>query len=249
MSNEFAAWRDAPWTDEELAYLGIRSAHSGGLVFCGVTEEQFAINGHTYQWPRGSKLTWGIASSRFGRLSDMDLKDVVSHFLEEIVAACEIEFTYVPNAALANIYLISQRLDGPSGVLADMQIPTGNVTPATQLRGRFDDLENWVVSETPKSGEIDIYRVGLHEWLHALGLGHRPVSIPDPALIAPVYSRTIRNLQPADKGELVRRYGPARIAPPSMPPPPVSPTPGAKPVSVTVTQDGKEWSGSVPRTK
>lgn len=237
MANEFNEWEAL---DRELEQpLG-----AGGGMFCGVSQEQFAINGVTYAWPRGSKLTWGVAFSRLGQLSGQDCKDAIVAFLKEISDACDLAFEYIANVNAANIRYTAQRLDGANGVLADMQIPVGNVsTGSTSLLGRYDDGENWVLAQNPPNGAIDFYRVGLHETLHAVGLGHKPASIQQPALIAPVYSPVVRHLQPADKAELVRRYGPATVTP-SAPPTPV---PGAKPVIVTVEQDGKKWSGSLPR--
>jgi len=211
----------------------------GGGTFCGVSEQQFAINGHTYQWPRGSKLTWGIAFSSLGGLSDMEVKDAVTSALKEISECCDVRHEYVVNANAANLKLTAQRLDGQSMVLADFQIPVGNVSQdATQLLGRFDDSENWVLDESPPHGSIDFYRVVLHELEHGHGLGHKPASLQVPALIAPIYSPVVRHLQPADKSELVRRYG-DRVAPPS---PPV-PVPGATPILFTgiVTQGPKTW--------
>jgi hypothetical protein len=226
--------------------VGTPVADGGGL-FCGVTEQEYAINGSTYQWPRGSVLTWGIGFSRLGGLSDMDCKDAVEAALKEISGCCDVSHKYIKNFAAANIRLGNELMDGKSGVLADMQIPVGNVSvDGTSLRGRFDDSENWVLAENPAPGTIDFYRVALHELEHAHGLGHRPASIQEPALIAPVYSPVMRSLQPADKAELVRRYGPPK---PVAEPPPTTPVPGSKPVKYTGTheieQDGKRWRGVV----
>ncbi len=232
-------------SQETLDLYGLRSIESGGKLFCGVTEEAFAINGVTYQWPRTIKvLRWGMNFSRLGTLRDMDFKDAATRWFAEIAAACDRQFEYTSNPRLANILYTVQRLDGPRGILADMQIPVGNITPDSQMLGRFDDSENSVISETPAEGEIDIYRVGAHETLHALGMGHKPANVAATALIAPTYSRTIRNLQQADIDELIRRYGPSvTSSPPPLPPP------AAKPVTVKITQDGKEWEGQIQRTR
>lgn len=232
----------------ELDLHGLRSVLDGGRLFCGVTEEQFAINGVTYQWPRGSKLTWGLDFSRLGSLSDMDVKGCFAAALKEISECCDISHSMVANPRSANFLITQKRLDGAMGVLADCQIPVGNVTPDTQLLMRLDDSEAWVISETPAPNQIDLYRVCLHELEHGHGLGHKPANIAAPALIAPTYSRTLRNLQKADKDELVRRYGVAAttVVPPAVNPP-VPPTPGSKPVNVTVEQDGKIWKGQLQR--
>lgn len=189
-------------------------------MFCGVTEEAFAINGVTYRWPRGSKLTWAIGFSSLGALSDLDVKDVFATALKEISECCDVRHEMIGNLNAANIRVISQRLDGKSGVLADCEIPVGNVSANTSLRMRLDDSENWVLADNPAAGTIDLYRVVLHELLHGHGLGHKPASIQAPALIAPVYSPLLKHLQKADKDELVRRYGTPQQPPlpPEVPP-------------------------------
>lgn len=223
---------------------GMRSAVDGGMLFCGVTEEQYAINGQTYQWPAGVTLKWSLSFSKLGDLDEGALKEVFRAALAEIAAACNIRHEYTANARNANILCQVQRLDGRGGTLADMQIPSVGAHPdALTLMGRFDDGEVWGVWENPPPGKIDLYRVALHELLHAHGLGHRPANINEPAIIAPIYSTTIRHLQPADKAELVRRYGPPAVVtvPPPAPSPPAVPA-GQKPdVAIAVTIAGERW--------
>lgn len=220
------------------------SVTEGGGAFCGQNTQEFAINGVTYRWPPGSRLTIGVGFSQLGDLSQSDCKDAIAEAVKEPAAACNVSFDIISNPLQANIKLIRNRLDGQSGVLAQMGIPM-NPRPDTQLIGEFDDSEAWGLFQNPPNGRIDFYRVFLHEFLHALGLGHKPASIREPALIAPIYSPVIRHLQPADIGELVRRYG----APTSPPPPPAA---GGKPVNVKfqaeVEQDGKLWRGEVKGT-
>jgi hypothetical protein len=238
--SEFAAFNE-PWTDAELEALGVRPAHTGGFLFCGVTEQQFAIDGVTHQWPKGSKLGWTLGFSKLGGLSDLDCKGALIEALKEISNCCVLDFTYVADAGAANVIVQAVTLDGKAGVLADMQIPMGNVSDSrTKLRGRADASEIWVLSEAPQQGQIDFYRTMLHEFEHACGLGHAPVDVNNPALIEPRYSPRLRNLQKRDVAELQRRYGKREVV--ATPPPATG-----KPVLVTVEQDGKKWSGSVPR--
>lgn len=217
------------------------SVTEGGGMFCGVTAEAFAINGVTYRWPAGSHLTIGVSFSRLGDLSDMDCKDVIQKAVAEPAAAANVTFEVVTNPLTANIRLVRNRLDGPNGVLAQMGIPM-NPRPDTQLIGEFDDSEAWGIYDKPPAGRIDFYRVFLHEFEHALGLGHKPASVRDPALIAPVYSPVIRHLQPADVSELVRRYGAPKVAP-------SPPATGSKPVNYKgiheIEQNGMVWRGEV----
>lgn len=236
---EKAEWQ-APLTDAELEASGMRTVLSGGKLFCGVTQEEFAIGGVTYAWARGSKIKWGIAFTRLGPLSAMDVKDAITAALKEISDCCDFKHEYVANADFANIYMIAQRLDGPSGVLADCEIPSVGARPeSTRLRLRFDDGEHWVLAENPGGGQIDLYRVALHELEHGHGLGHKPDNIAARALIAPIYSQTIRNLQPADIGELQRRYGPSQVQPPL---PPVTPPLGdSLGVDLIINAAGKKY--------
>lgn len=193
---------------------GIAPATEGGGLFCGVMAQEFAIDGVTYQWPRGSKLAWNLGFSRLGSLGDMDLKQSVKEALQEVEDCCDLAFEYTANPRLANVLAKVARLDGKNGVLAQMGIPVGNVSETTtQLNGEFDDSESWVISDNPQPGQIDFYRVWLHEFEHALGLGHKPANVPGDALIAPIYSPRIRHLCDLDKQELVRRYGPSKSAP------------------------------------
>jgi hypothetical protein len=234
-------------TADEQAMLemhGLRSVTDGGTLFCGVTEEQFAIGGFTYKWPASMKtLRWGMNFARLGQLSDLDFKDAATRWFQEISACCDLSFEYVADFDKANIQYTIRRLDGPRGVLADMQIPVGNLNPTSKVLGRFDDSEMYVLSDNPREGEIDLFRVGEHETEHGLGLGHQPVNVaPEKkALIAPIYSLEIKRLQLADRLELQRRYGNATVQPPPV-------TPIAKPITVTVSQDGKIWSGQLQRT-
>jgi hypothetical protein len=225
-------------SDELAAMYGLRSALDGGVIFCGVSEEQFAISGVTYAWPKNSHLTWSLGFSRLGTLTDLDLKGAYEEAFKEISNACAITHEYVANPRSANILVNVARLDGPSGVLADMQIPVGNVSVnSTTLLGRIDDAEAWGLFESPPAGKIDFYRVALHELLHAHGLGHKPANINAEALIAPMYNPRIRHLQPADKAELVRRYGLPTLPPVVPAPAPATPAPGAKPkakISITM---------------
>jgi hypothetical protein len=206
-------------SQEELDAIGYRSAAEGGRLFCGQNDAAFAINGVRYQWPKRSELTWGLGFSRLGELSDLDCKGAMIEGLKEISDCCGLRFRYVSSANKANVKIITARMDGRGGVLADAQIPVGNVSvDGTQLTLRFDDGDAYVIAENPPQNKIDFYRVSLHEWLHICGLGHKPTNLSERALIEAMYSH-IRHLQEADKRELVLRYdGPAT------PPKPTEPT-------------------------
>jgi hypothetical protein len=222
--NERSAWA-AELTSKEQEDHGMRPVTEGGVLYCGVTEQEYAIGGVTYAWPIAiKKLRWSLNFSRLGQLSDMDFKDAATTWFKEIADCCDRQFEYTSNTRLANILYTVQRLDGKSGVLADMRLPVGNVNDETQLIGRFDDAEGYTLSATPGQGEIGLYPVGLHETEHAMGLGHQPANIQKIALIQPVYNPLVRNLQAADIAELQRRYGPPQTV---VPPPPTPPVKGS----------------------
>jgi hypothetical protein len=227
------------FSDDELELYGLRSADAGGVLFCGVTAQQFAINGVTYKWPVNRGLTWGMGASQLGRLASADIQQVYRDCFAEIMAACDFEISYNPNGKTANFVMTAARLDGAGGVLADHQIPMNN--RQQQLVGRYDVSEQWVIAQNPPRGTIDFHRVALHELLHGMGLGHGPVDRSNPALIEPTYSQAIRHLQPRDKAELVRRYGP-----PKKDAPPATPAGNAGQVVIeelTIrTPDGKRYS-------
>lgn len=232
----------------EMAELyGLKSVHDGGVLFCGVSEQTFAINGRTHAWPQGSKLTWSLADRgmKLGQLNADDIAQCYEQAFAEVMSVCDVHAEYSPNAKTANFLATAARLDGRQGVLADHQIPFGRADQ--QLIGRFDTSEQWVIAENPRSGEIDLFRVVLHELLHGWGLGHAPVDRRSPALIEPSYSLSVRHLQERDKAELVRRYGPSKK---DRPPAPSVPTPtGNLQAKVEVTINGEVWQASGPLKK
>lgn len=214
-----------------------------GMEFCGQVDQGYAIDGRTYSWPKGSRLTWGFNFTKLGSLTADDIRQAITAALKEISDCCNITHEFVANANAANIKITLERLDGQSGILADCAIPVGNVSVnQTQLLMRIDDSEAWGLFENPPANKIDFYRVVLHELLHGHGLGHKPDSIPGIALISPLYSRQVRNLQPADKAELVRRYGPAKGAAPTSPVTPAPVPAGTTPsVKIEVNIGGQVW--------
>jgi len=234
--------------DDELD----KSVTEGGLIFCGQNAAKFAINGTRYAWPKnlGAPLKWAIDFSRLGTLGGADCKEAATAWFSEISAACGLDFTYTSNPKTANLLYVSKRLDGPSGVLAQMDLPVGNVSLDSQMVCQMDDGENWLLSESQVQGGIDFFRVGLHETLHGVGFGHEPVSIKDPSIEAPIYNWAIRHLQVIDKKELVIRYG-ERVVVPSDPVIP-APVPGSTPIILEstqiLTQGAKKWQAKTTTT-
>ena len=117
---------------------------------------------------------------------------------------CGLVPTFVSDSNQAQVLMGSRSIDNAGGVLAESELPCGNVLICHQW---YDTLEHWVVSETPSSGQIDLVRVACHEICHALGLNHGPAG----NLMAPIYSPTIRKPQSWDIQQLQLRYGPPSV--------------------------------------
>jgi hypothetical protein len=214
-----------------------------------VTLESFAINGVVHHWRKGSKLKIAVDFDDLGQLRAAQVKEAIEAAVNEIRAVTDgLLFDLFTPTIGANLICKLARLDGPNGVLADCQIPMPNAsTDNTQLQMRIDTGEVWRVFSGSMNGAIDFQRVWLHEFLHGIGLGHKPASIAKPALIAPMYSPAIRNLQEADIGEIVRRYG-GRTTPTEPPPAPI-PSPTGIQGEIKITLNGETWVAAGPMKK
>jgi len=205
------------------AMYGIRSATDGGLLFCGVSDQQWAINGVDYKWAVNRGLTWSLGTSKIGAIGEQDLKAVFDQIFNEIADFCDFEVTYSPNHRTANFVVMQRRLDGPGGVLAQHGIPMPGNNQFTQVYGEYDDSERFGIFDgpPPQKGMIDIRRTGRHEVSHGGGLGHRPfVRGQSPALMDPTYSDIIYQFQQPDIAEWVRRYGKSKRNNAPLPPAP-----------------------------
>lgn len=193
------------------------------IHICGVPESALAVAAaQVCKWPF-HQLTWSVADPLPG-LSDDAWQEAFRLALSYWSAVCWLDFEYTPNARTAHILATAGRIDGPSGTLAWSELPCGNPRQLTQ---KYDTGEQrWVVSESPRGGELDIVRVVCHEVGHALGMQH----IGAGNLLAPTYSASIRRPQPGDVAEMVRRYGrrPAAVPTP-VPVPPPNPVPIPQP--------------------
>jgi hypothetical protein len=240
--------------DEHLHCLGqelCTSVHAGGSAFCGVNVQEYAINGVTYAWRRGSNLKIALDFDDLGQLRASQVREIVEAQINQIRAVTDgLSFELFTPTLSANLVCKLARLDGRNGVLADCQIPPPNANPAnTQLVMRIDTGENWRYFTSERiNGAIDFGRTWLHEFLHGIGLGHQPASIQRPAIIQPQYNPLLWLLQDADKGEITRRYG-GRTTP-IAPTPPVVPAPaGGIQGEIKVVLNGETWTASGPLRK
>jgi len=217
------------------------SVLDGGAMFCGTTQEAYAINGVTHGWKRGSKVKIGIDFDNLGVLTLAQVKEVIEACCKEVTDVTDgISYELFSSPLHANLVLKLARIDGGSGILGDCMIPPpGATTDNTQLVMRCDTGEKWGIFEGNVQGGIDFYRFFLHEFGHGNGQGHQPVSVRRPAIIQPMYG-PLRNLQDADKEEYVRRYGGKTT--------PVVPPGGARIVkgTIEVEIDGVKWRADGP---
>jgi len=206
---------------------------------CGCPD-MIAGEARTCKWPMNiMPLTYHIRDAP-DILSMSDWKAIFKDHLDEAWSdVCGVTFQYVENVREANIVVISKRFDGPSGVLADAQLPCGN---AQQLTMRLDSAEKW--SKDGRNRRLRAGNVVSHEGGHNLGMYHiqnrRGV-----ALLNPMYNPQIAYPQPLDIEVVRGSYGPPKSKPKPTDPTPL-PIPGESfdPSKLTVASwkyKGKEY--------
>lgn len=148
-------------------------------------------------WP-STDLTFKLANTLPGFAAE-DVRAIIARAFEAWTAATPLVFTEVDDDN-ANIYVIFDRIDGPSQVLGQA------CPPSSPCAGEviFDTDENWVLLEPQYQDDISLLGVATHEFGHAVGLLH---SDDANALMYPQYSPYI--LQPADDdlAGVTRLYG------------------------------------------
>ena len=148
---------------------------SDSIRVCGVPDHYGTSE---CKWPDGD-IPWTITSVIPGFTFE-SMKAAAAEAFARLAAVCGIMPRYTETAREARILLGTANMDGPSGVLADSQLPCGGVRQCVQ---RYDVGERWTVDDGRASGRIDLTRVMAHEIMHALGVGHLPAGSPN--LIAP----------------------------------------------------------------
>lgn len=183
--------------DGKLGPITKRSLEA--LRVCGLPEQMGV--GRSCKWPH-LDVTWAIAST-VPSFSLSQRKEIFAEAAARWNAVCGIRLTYTANTKTANIVVHGVRLDGPSGVLADMQLPC-NARQNSQIRGRTDTSERWKYFDGPgANGELDLARTDAHELGHAMGIPH----IKPGNLLQPMWDQNIWTPQAGDIEEAVARYG------------------------------------------
>ena len=190
------------------------------LYFCRVPDHLGA--GGDCRWP-DPDVPFALVKLIPG-VSEGDYLGAALWSAAEIAKVCRANLHEITTAAAARILLSSRTIDGPGGVLAEANLPCGNLR---QCGLWCDGSDRWDVAwqtwgDPIQSGRIPLRLVVLHEGLHAVGLPHtnQPGNVMNPSL-----QTSLRGLGLWDRAELIRRYGAVPVSPPP-PPPPVPPGDG-----------------------
>jgi len=229
---------DQPTLDramEEFETLTGRRAKSDNMEvrFC-LLPDKAPLRATICKWPK-LDVTWCTVGG-LGSLSENDVRQSYWQATAWWNEICAIRLRYNANSKTADIVARAANLGGPGNVLADSGLPCGS-NPRQQPQ-RYDG-ENWVISETPAPGQIDLTRVQCHELGHAIGSDHIAMG----NLLAPMYNPAIRKPQAGDIAEMQARYPGAGSATPPLPggtdPPPTIPPPlppgGSASVAIKIT--------------
>lgn len=182
-------------------------------------------------------LTWSIQTfSQSSRLSQSVVRTLMSYALDVWAVASGLTFQEVDSQYQEPDIIIhfsrayhqdSYPFDGPGGTLAHAFFPGEHPISGDT---HFDDEETWTYGSTDGEG-TDLFAVAVHEFGHALGLGHSsaPNSIMRPFYQGPVGDPGTYRLSQDDRDGLQQLYGrvsqtpndePTRkpLAPPPQPP-------------------------------
>ena len=187
------------------------------LSFCK-HPEHMEMGGQLCRWPDGD-ITWTLIDLVPG-VTEKGLHDAVAWGLEKWAAVCGVRPRYVGSAAEARILVGSRNIDGPGSILAECELPCGNVQ---QVRLWFDMGDNWTTDFNATDRRIIIEDVAWHELGHALGLGHAPQG--SACIMAPVYNPAVKVPGGWDLEQSVSRYGQPLPELPFPPTPVPVPTP------------------------
>jgi len=185
--------------------------------FCGLPDvmtEQLGENvckWNTKDPSTGETVVYWTIVSYLSRFSKDQLKAAYESAWASWADVCGLRPVYVEDPARAMVLMGTRSIDRAGGVLAESELPCGNVRLCRQW---YDTNEPWVFSDNAVQGQVDIGRVARHEIGHVLGINHGPGG----NLMAPAYSQSITQPQAWDIDQGRTRYGPPVTI---LPPPPL----------------------------
>jgi len=145
--------------------------------------------------------TWCIQAD-IAPFTNSQLRQYVADALGSWSKVCGLNPKETNDPKLATVVLIGHDFgDGPSGVLADAQLPTG----LRQQLLRWDIRTNWAAKGS--ANKTGIIEVTSHEWGHIMGFYHLPIGgLAD--LMEPFYRSGLWEPQAFEAGIAREAYGP-----------------------------------------
>lgn len=187
-------------------------------AFCGVSERLATkeLPAEAAKMPT-KRPTWCLQAS-LGQFTDSQLRQILADAFGRWSVVCDVIFAETNDRIRANFLIIDRDFgDGPSGVLADCQLPHGG-----QQLMRLDNATKWVASKNPPQGTVDITAVSSHEMGHGIGLMHLPAG-GQADLMEPFYRPGLQDPQAAESAMVRQWYGaPVAVTPPTVPGTPAS---------------------------
>ncbi len=182
-----------------------------GLCYCGVPEELFGRRARERKWDKRD-LLWAIVDyiPTIGQIEQEVAYRVAFNNWQSV---CGLSFAQTTDQSEADFLILTRNIDGPSGTLAEHQLPYGS---DAQLRGWFDVGDKWTTKQPHGPNVIDLVAVATHEFGHGIGLPH--ITAPG-SLMNPFYDPAIRTPQKADIEEAQQRYGLPQLGPKPEPTP------------------------------
>ncbi len=186
--------------EEYKEYHGVSEedvySHIGKLRYCSLPDK-FQLNATICKWPT-IDVKYTIVQD-LPNMTHEQFKESAIKACTEWNKVCGINLQYTENPQEANIIMQTRRIDGRGGVLAESELPCGNVVRTNQW---YDSLDSWIL--TPASTGIFLNAVICHEVGHAIGLEHSN----DGGLMDPFYKPSV--FKPVGRTEIqgaIQRYG------------------------------------------